>query len=250
VRGADGRPTVVANAETLAHLALVARHGARWFRELGPQDEPGTVLVTVAGAVAVPGVVEAAVGTTLAELVGACGGPLGRDAAAVRPDALLVGGYAGAWVPVELAATTPFSRAGLSALGAEPGAGLVLVPAPGACVTWETARLVGWLALEGAGQCGPCLNGLPAMAAAARELAAAGPGAAAAAERLARWSGMVLGRGACRHPDGVVRLVRSLLALTEEVARHTTGAGCAGAPLGGSVPLPAAPVATGAGPWR
>ncbi len=245
-RGVDGRPTLVVNAETLAHLALVVRHGPQWFRAVGPADEPGTLLVTVAGAVPVTGVVEAAVGTPLDDLVGACGG-FGSG----QPSALLVGGYAGAWVPVGLAATTGFSRAGLAAVGAEPGAGLLHVPAPDACLAAETARLVTWLARESAGQCGPCLNGLPAMALAADELAGSGAGAPAAAQWLDRWAGMVEGRGACHHPDGVVRLVRSLLrSLPDEVARHTTGAGCPSAsPVSGLV-LPAAPAQPGGGPWR
>jgi NADH:ubiquinone oxidoreductase subunit F (NADH-binding) len=247
-RGVDGRPTLLVNAETLAHLALVVRHGAQWFREVGTPQEPGTLLVTVAGAVAVPGVVEAAVGTTLAAIVAACGGfaPVGGAV-----PALLVGGYAGAWVRSELAASTAFSRAGLAPLGAEPGAGLVHVLAADACPAAETARLVSWLTLESAGQCGPCLNGLPAMAAATRELAAGAPGAASAAARLERWAAMVAGRGACHHPDGVVRLVRSLLyALPDEVARHASGTTCAGASPYGTLPLPAAPTRVGGGPWR
>jgi NADH:ubiquinone oxidoreductase subunit F (NADH-binding) len=245
-RGVDGRPTLVVNAETLAHLALVVRHGPRWFRAMGPSDEPGTLLVTVTGVVPVPGVVEAAVGTSLADLVGACGG-----FGAVRPPALLVGGYAGAWVPAGLVATTGFSRAELAALGAEPGAGLLHVPAPDACLAAETARLVAWLARESAGQCGPCLNGLPAMAAAAAELAGSGPGASAAAHRLDRWAGMVEGRGACHHPDGMVRLVRSLLrSLPDEVQRHTSGSGCPStSPTTGFV-LPTWPAQPGGGSWR
>jgi NADH:ubiquinone oxidoreductase subunit F (NADH-binding) len=246
-RGVDGRPTLVVNAETLAHLALVARHGPAWFRAVGPSDEPGTVLVTVAGAVGVPGVVEAAVGTSLSDLVSACGGW-----SCVQPPAgVLVGGYAGAWVPSYLATTTTFSRTGLAAVGAEPGAGLLHVLSPSACVAAETARLATWLARESAGQCGPCVNGLPAMAAAAHELAAGGPGAAAAAQRLERWTAMVEGRGACHHPDGVVRLVRSLLrSLPDEVDRHTRGPGCAGAEAHGELPLPAGPAQAGGGPWR
>jgi NADH:ubiquinone oxidoreductase subunit F (NADH-binding) len=246
--GVDGRPTLVVNAETLAHLALVLRHGPAWFREVGPSDEPGTVLVTVDGAVPHPGVVEAAVGTPVASLVAACGG---IATAARPPGAVLVGGYAGAWVPWPLASTVGFSRSGLSVVGAEPGAGLLHVPAPDVCVAGETARLVGWLARESAGQCGPCLNGLPAMAAALNELAGSGPTASAAAGRLDRWAEMVEGRGACHHPDGVVRLVRSLLRnLADEVARHTSGAGCQVSAPYGTLAFPAAPARAGGGPWR
>ena len=54
-RGVHGRPTLVHNVETLADLALIARNGAEWYRSFGLPDEPGSMLVTVGGAVAPPG---------------------------------------------------------------------------------------------------------------------------------------------------------------------------------------------------
>jgi NADH:ubiquinone oxidoreductase subunit F (NADH-binding) len=244
-RGVDRRPTLVSNAETLAHLALVVRRGPRWFRAVGTGDEPGTVLVSVAGCVADPGVVEAEVGTSLAALVQACGGTADPGVSA-----LLVGGYAGSWVHPDLAAVTAFSVAGLAPLGAAPGAGLLAVLPAHACLATETARLVTWLASEGAGQCGPCLNGLPALAGAARTLAGSGTDAGAAAARLDRWAAMVDGRGACHHPDGVSRLVRSLLrGLPDEVSRHATGGRCADAPPHGVLPLPGWRPVGGVDPW-
>jgi NADH:ubiquinone oxidoreductase subunit F (NADH-binding) len=83
--------------------------------------------------------------------------------------------------------------------------------------------VVRYLALESAGQCGPCLNGLPRIAAALAEIAGgrARPQTVADVER---WAGLVPGRGACHHPDGTVRFVRSALcAFAAEVDRHKRG---------------------------
>ena len=87
-----------------------------------------------------------------------------------------------------------------------------------------TAALTGYLAGMTAGRCGPCLNGLPALAEAVAALAAGGPaGDQPAAGEL---TALLRGRGACAHPDGTVRLVASLLdAFPEEVRTHELG-GC------------------------
>jgi len=98
----------------------------------------------------------------------------------------------------------------------------------GRCGLAETARVVRYLALESAGQCGPCLNGLPRIAAALAEIAGgrARPQAIADVER---WSGLVTGRGACHHPDGTTRFVRSALrTFAAEVDRHQRGRCSAG----------------------
>ena len=231
-RGLGGRPTLVQNVETLAHLALIARHGAAWFRSLGTPAEPGSMLVTVIGAVREPGVYEIGIGTPVRDVLAVAGGP------AAPLTALLVGGYFGTWVGLAVAAARPFSVAGLRPAGASPGAGLVAALPVGACGLAETARLARYLADESAGQCGPCVFGLGSIA---TELAALAAGRPVDLGRLGRWLGQVDGRGGCHHPDGAVRMIRSALdAFAPEIAEHARG-WCSGTRPGGMLPVPPPP---------
>lgn len=215
-RGLDGRPTLVQNVETLAHLALIGRQGAAWFRAIGQDAEPGSLLVTLAGAVASPGVYEVPFGIPLGDLLELARGP------SEPPSALLVGGYSGSWVSMEEAEGLDLSTASLASVGASPGAGLIgALPRRGACGLMETARLVGYLACQSAGQCGPCVFGLRAIA---DELESVAHSSTFDATSLWRWLDQVDGRGACSHPDGVVRLVRSALRVfADEVHEHQQG---------------------------
>lgn len=216
-RGVDGRPTLVQNVETLAHLALIARYGPAWFRDAGTPGEPGTMLCTLRQPDGSSGVAETAIGTPLASLLdldGAC--------------AVLVGGYHGSWLPAAQAAGLTLSNAALRPLGAVVGAGVLAALPAGRCGLAETARVARYLALESAGQCGPCLNGMPRIAAALAHVAGPRPGREILAD-LSRWAGLVEGRGACHHPDGTVRFVRSALSVfAAEIRRHQQG-GCSAA---------------------
>jgi NADH:ubiquinone oxidoreductase subunit F (NADH-binding) len=217
-RGAGGRPTLVQNVETLAHLALIARYGASWFRSAGTPQEAGSMLVTILGAVREPCVREIAIGSPIGEVLGLAGGP------SAPLQALLLGGYFGSWVDAAVAASLPFSSAGLADLGASTGAGLIAALPHDACGLRETARVVRYLADESAAQCGPCLFGLDAVAGQVERLA---DGRTSELGMLRRWLGQVDGRGACSHPDGAVRLVRSALDLFgPELERHAQGWCC------------------------
>jgi NADH:ubiquinone oxidoreductase subunit F (NADH-binding) len=225
-RGVAGRRTLVQNVETLAHLALIARYGAAWFRSAGTPDEPGCMLATLHHADGRMGVVETTLGTPIADL-------LPRPAQAV-----LVGGYHGAWLPAAQAGLLPLANAALRPLGAAVGAGVLAALPEDRCGLAETARVVRYLALESAGQCGPCFNGLPLMAGALEELAGPRPSPHVQAD-LERWSGLVAGRGACHHPDGTVRLVRSALRVfAAEIGCHADGY-CTGTSRQPFLPVPA-----------
>ena len=213
--GVGGAPTLVQNVETLAHLALIARHGPAWFRAAGTHDEPGTFLATVGGAVDAPGVIEAGYGVRLGDLIDAAGGP------SSPLQAVLLGGYHGGWVPAR--PELEVSRAALAPFGASPGAGIVLALSAHVCGLAETARIAGYLAGEAAGQCGPCVNGLPRLAGTLGDLAHHRARAGLPAE-VRRLAALVTGRGACRHPDGTARMIISAMsAFDADVAAHLAG---------------------------
>ncbi len=215
------RAALVDNAETLAHIALIARHGAHWFRQEGTDDACGTGLFTVTGAVDAPGVYEIPLGTTVAALLHQAG-------TVTSPGGVLLGGFGGTWLPLS-ALDTPLTNGALAAQGCSIGAGVVAVLPSRCCGLVETARICRWMADESAGQCGPCVFGLPALALDLEQLAYQGLDHEAATQLWDRL-GLIEGRGACRHPDGVVRFVRSALhAFKEDVSRHLQHGPCAGA---------------------
>lgn len=231
-RGIGGRPTLVNNVETLAHFALIARHGDAWFRSAGSPDAPGTTLVTLSGAVTRPGVYEVELGTSIGEIFQRAGG-LAEPAKAV-----LAGGYFGTWIPMDAAWYTPLTRAGLRAVGGAMGAGILIALPERSCALAETARVVRYLAEETAGQCGPCIFGLPALAEEFAALAFHG-GRGRAIGRIERLIDLVEGRGACKHPDGATGLVRSALkTFSQDAYWHEDDHPCEGVRHAPLLPLP------------
>jgi len=231
-KGAHGRPTLVQNVETLAHIALIARFGADWFRHLGPVPGPavpsapgsgamaGSALVTLSGAVRMPGVYEIALGMPVGELIRRAGGP------SEQPQAILAGGYFGGWLPYARAHDVPVSDPTLRAVGAALGPGVLILLPESACGLAETAWIASYLASQSAGQCGPCLNGLPALAEMLAQLAFGRPDGSAlgGTERLLA---LVTRRGACHLPDGTAAFVTSALtAFAGDLRRHASYGPC------------------------
>jgi NADH:ubiquinone oxidoreductase subunit F (NADH-binding) len=216
-RGAAGRPTLVQNAETLAHLALIARFGGSWFASVGTPAAPGTTLVSVGGSVRTPGVVDVPTGTSVDDILALCGGPIEQ----VR--GYLTGGYGGGWVAADGFDTVGWDPESVRDAGGVIGASVLWALGESSCPLDELARVSAWMAGESAGQCGPCMFGLPSVAGDVRALALRQTDPAGMKQLEDRLR-LVSGRGGCKHPDGAARFVASgLRAFGDEVALHLDG---------------------------
>jgi NADH:ubiquinone oxidoreductase subunit F (NADH-binding) len=238
-RGVRGRPTLVSNVETLANIALISRHGAGWFRAVGTEPAPGSALVTVAGAVRRPGVHEIPLGLPVRDVLGLAGGC--GEIGGVQ--AVLAGGFFGSWLPGGAALDTPATPGALREAGASFGAGVFLVLPTGGCGLAETTRVLRYLAGQSAGQCGPCVNGLPAIADAFAQLAFARGPHIRTVRQLHELFGFVDGRGACHLPDGVTRLAMSALRVFSDDLRRHDRSPCPAAHGAPAFPVPAAQAA-------
>jgi NADH:ubiquinone oxidoreductase subunit F (NADH-binding) len=221
-RGVDNRPTLLSNAETFAHVAQITQWGPTWFRQFGTRDEPGTMLATISGDVVHPGVCEMAIDTPLVDAIRAAGGTRSPI------QALLIGGYYGTWIGAADAAAGRLSNADLRPRGSGVGCGAVVVLPTGACGLRETARVLTWMSTESAGQCGPCVHGLGALAGGMTALAS-GRGQPTTLGDLQRWAGLIDKRGACSFPDGAARLLRSTLTVfADDISHHLRHGVCVG----------------------
>lgn len=203
--GLRGRPTLVSNVETLAHVALIAAGGVA-----------DSLLLTVTGAVARPGLYEVPVGITLGDALAAVAPPLPG-----MRGVLMGGFFAGLLNPRALDLT--LTHDALREAGSGLGCGAVIVLGEADCPIAAAGDVMAYFARENAGQCGACFRGTPAMA---RAIEALGLGSIddALMGRLTDWSVSLRGRGACGTLDGAAHLVASLLReFPEEIARHRAG---------------------------
>jgi NADH:ubiquinone oxidoreductase subunit F (NADH-binding) len=221
-RGLRGRPTLVSNTETYSHIGRVAR---------GTYD--GSRLVTVAGAVSDPGLIEITSETTMTGLLQSVGGLT----ESVR--GVLLGGYAGTWARIADIVPLGLDEHRLRERHLTLGAGIVFLLGDSSCAVAEVARVAKWMTAESAGQCGPCVHGLSAIATALQELTSRGDRFATYGQ-IRRWSELVQGRGACAHPDGVARFVTTALdVFSADFDDHAHHGACERCAVSSALPTPA-----------
>jgi NADH:ubiquinone oxidoreductase subunit F (NADH-binding) len=173
----------------------------------------------MAGGLARTGVLEVETATTIGQAIALAGG---------TPEtarAVLLGGYFGAWIPLDQAQGLPLDPVALRVLGLSLGCGVIGILPVSRCPVCETAAIMRYLAGESSAQCGPCFFGLRALADACGRIAESGANQDDLG-RLRRWTADVRGRGACNHPDGAIIFLQSALeTFSPEFAAHSPHTG-------------------------
>jgi NADH:ubiquinone oxidoreductase subunit F (NADH-binding) len=153
VSGLRSSPTVINNVESLANLPDLVLNGSDWFRVVGGENNPGTKLVSLAGAVRQPGLYEVPLGTPLERILEECGA-----GASGALSAVLVGGPSGSILPASLL-DTPFDVQPLQAVGGVLGAGGIVPLTTDQCVVHAVRELMAYNSRESCGKCTPCREG-------------------------------------------------------------------------------------------
>jgi NADH-quinone oxidoreductase subunit F len=166
--GLWGVPTVVQNAETLAHAAWIMSHSAEAFASVGSESSRGTKLVTLMGRVAEPGLLEVPLGTPLLDLLAMAGGGTGTT------KAVFVGGPGGGAIEAG-AFTTPYDYETLEGTGAIIGSGSVLVVDSATCMVDSARFFADFSAREACGKAVPCRIGTKRLVEALDRILAATP---------------------------------------------------------------------------
>jgi len=153
VCGLKGKPTVVNNAETLANVPWIIKHGSEEYLKLGLKNCSGTKLFCIDGAVNYPGVYEAEFGITLRELIyDLAGGIIGGEEFWLAQ----VGGSAGQLIPQGVINETPTYD---STAKIAVGSGAVLVIDKNQEIKELMLSWIRFFQRESCGKCVPCREG-------------------------------------------------------------------------------------------
>ena len=224
VRGGEAsgpNPTLVNNVETLSNVPHIVARGADWFRSMGTEESPGTIVATVVGDVVAPDVGEVELGTPLRAVIDAVGSGL-------RPGSSVKAVFSGVAnrVIVEADLDVPLTYEAFAAIGSGMGSAGFIVYDDTTCMVDAAYRLSRFLSIESCGQCPPCKLGSSAITERLERIET-GVGREADLDAIAGWLPRVTDGSRCYLAAEESQLVGSVLqAFPEEFVEHIEGHGC------------------------
>ena len=154
VYGLHGQPTLMNSVETLAHVPVIARRGAAWWKEQGAGESAGLKFFAVSGHVERPGVYCVPMGTTARQLLDLAGGVSGGG----RLGAIQPGGASSNFLgPEQL--DVPLDFGSLREAGSMLGSGALVVMAEGTDLLAAATNVLRFFRDESCGKCVPCRVG-------------------------------------------------------------------------------------------
>jgi len=159
--GLWGKPTIINNVETLAHVSRILNVGPEVFKNIGTKDSPGTKTFALTGHVSNTGLVEVPFGTTLREIVYAIGGGITDDAGKIWKTgfkAVQIGGPSGGCLTEEHL-DLPLAYESLRSVGAMVGSGGLVAMNQGTCMVSIARFFMEFTQRESCGKCVLCREG-------------------------------------------------------------------------------------------
>ena len=159
--GLWGKPTIINNVETLAHVSRILKVGPEVFKSIGTKDSPGTKTFALTGHVANTGLVEVPFGTTLREIVLNIGGGVTDDAGKIWKTgfkAVQIGGPSGGCLTEEHL-DLPLAYESLRSVGAMVGSGGLVAMNQGTCMVSIARFFMEFTQRESCGKCVLCREG-------------------------------------------------------------------------------------------
>jgi NADH-quinone oxidoreductase subunit F len=208
-------PTAVNNVETLANVPHIIRNGSDWFRSIGSEGSPGTMVFTLCGDIRHPGVYELPLGMPLRNLVYGIGGgpPEGRELKAVFP-----GASSTILSPEQL--DTPLDFDAMRAVGSSLGSAGFAVYDDSVCIVRATLAFSRFLYIESCGQCPACKHGTREITGLLERIDA-GQGSGIDVETILARAMTVTDAQRCALPTGETLLVQSAVQVfADEFAAH------------------------------
>ncbi len=219
--GGPLQPAVVNNVETLANVPHILTHGAEWYRSMGTDDSPGTMVSTVSGDVHVEAVAEVEMGTRLRVLLDTIGGGV-DDGRTVK---MVMNGVSTSPIRPELL-DTPIAYETLRSIGSALGSAGFMVFDDTRCAVQIAAAASAFLFRGSCGQCPPCKLGTAGITEGLATLLQGGGDRQTVGE-IAAWTVRVTDANRCGLGAGQRAVAEGLLdGFQEDIAHHLDGAVC------------------------
>ncbi|MGH9280178.1 MAG: NADH-ubiquinone oxidoreductase-F iron-sulfur binding region domain-containing protein, partial [Acidimicrobiales bacterium] len=217
----ESNPTLVNNAETLSNVPHILARGDEWFRSMGTDDSPGTIVCTVVGDVVAPDVGEVELGTSLRAVIDGVGSGTFPD----RPVKAVFSGVSNPVITAEHL-DVALSYEAFQAAGSGLGTGGFIVYDETACMVEVARQFSSFLAVESCGQCPPCKLGSSEITARLERIQQ-GVGTDADVAEIGGWLGKVTDGNRCFLAVEERQVVASILrAFPDEVLAHIEGEAC------------------------